>query len=89
MEKLSRELLETRGDEVAFRVVNFEKPGNEHYLFDYDLYTTTIVLIEQKDGVQTRWKNLQDSWKHAEETGDFKEYLTDEIAAFARGAIES
>ena len=94
MEKLSKELLHTPGSpfarsvadgKISFKIVNFEKPGNEHYLFDYDLYTTTIVLIEQKDGRQARWTNLQESWEHAEKTGDFKEYLADEIRAFERG----
>lgn len=94
MEKLSKELLnepgspfesEVEAGSVAFRVVNFEKPGNEHFLFDYDLYTTTIVLIERKGGDQARWVNLQESWKHAEKKGDFKEYLTSAIRAFERG----
>lgn len=94
MEKLSKELLRDPGSSfargaadggISFKAVNFEKPGNEHYLFDYDLYTTTIVLIEQREGKQVRWKNLQESWKHAEESGDFKEYLANEIHAFTRG----
>ncbi len=93
MEKLSKELLygptspfarDVKEGKLSFMVVNFEKPGNEHYLFDYDLYTTTIVLIEQRDGEQARWKNLQESWEHAEKTGDFKEYLAGKIRDFER-----
>lgn len=75
--------------DFTFRVVNFELPGNEHYLFDYDLYTTTIVLIEQRDGLTARWKNLYDSWEKAEKTNDFDTYLAAEIALFrgkGRGA---
>lgn len=94
MEKLSKELLDApdssfaqdvAAGKVAFRVVNYEKPGNEHFLFDYDLYTTTIVLIERRDGREARWVNLHESWEHAEKTGDFKEYLTGAIRAFERG----
>lgn len=93
MQKLSEDLLSAPGSSFAsdvadgklsFRVINFEKPGNEHFLFDYDLYTTTIVLIEQRDGRQTRWKNLHESWEYAEENDGFKEYLANEIRAFAQ-----
>lgn len=86
MEELARELLasytDRDGARVPFLVVNYEKPENEHYLFDYDLYTTTVVLIEQRNGREERWKNLQDSWEYAEKKGGFKEYLARELADF-------
>jgi hypothetical protein len=75
--------------DYTFKVVNFELPGNEHYLFDYDLYTTTIVLIEQRGDLSVRWKNLQDSWEKAEKTNDFGAYLAAEMDNFrgeGRGA---
>lgn len=69
-----------------FETVNFEAPGNEHYIFDYDIYTTTIVLIERRDGVSVRWRNLEESWEWAETGESFEERLADAMARFAGGA---
>lgn len=68
--------------DVDFKVINFELPGNEHYLFDYDLYTTSIVLIEQRDGLTARWKNLYDSWEKAEKSDDYDGYIVSEVKKF-------
>lgn len=93
MERLTSELLTSsdspfpqdgRTKKIFFKVINFEIPGNEHYILDYDLYTTTVVLIEQKNGAAKRWKNLQDSWKLSEEKTRYERYLTDEIQKFLK-----
>ena len=71
---------------LFYKTINFETAGNEHYLMDYDLYTTTIVLIEQSGGMVKRWKNLQDSWEKSEDEQAYIKYLTDEIKKFQSGA---
>lgn len=89
MEAAARELFAERASlaDVTLSVIDYELPGNEHYLSDYDLYTTTVVLIEQRGGLVARWRNLDDSWVRVEETGDFAPYLEAEIARFrAEGA---
>ena len=94
MERLTRGLFESDDSVIAddvhrgelfYKMINFEVAGNEHYLTDYDLYTTTIVLIEQRSGRVKRWKNLQDSWKKSENDGEYIKYLTDEIKSFRSG----
>lgn len=76
---------DVRQGTLFFKTINFEIAGNEHYLTDYDLYTTTIVLIEQRDGRVKRWENLRDSWKKSENEQVYIKYLTDEIKKFQSG----
>lgn len=84
MEELTGKLMndEPAMKDVGFKVINFELPGNQHYLFDYDLYTTTIVLIEQRDGLSVRWKNLHDSLEKAEKSDGYYDYIVLEIEKF-------
>lgn len=94
MERLTGELFASTDSEIAedvssgalfYKTINFELAGNEHYLMDYDLYTTTIVLIEQRSGSVKRWKNLQESWKESENEKGYIKYLSGEIKKFQEG----
>ncbi len=89
MEKLTLELFnEALSDDktsgaVTFSKINLEVPTNEHFFFDYDLVTTSIVLSRRENGKETRWKNLADGWKLAEGSPDaFKRYIETETRQF-------
>lgn len=96
MEKLTLELFnEALSDErasgaITFSKINLEEPANEHFFFDYDLVTTSIVLSRREKGKETRWKNLADGWKLAEESPEaFKRYIENETRQFeTKGGTE-
>lgn len=89
MEKLTMELFNGALSEdkasgaVTFTKINLEEPANEHFFYDYDLVTTSIVLSRMEDGKETRWKNLADGWKLAETSPEaFKQYVEKETRQF-------
>ncbi len=63
--------------------INVEEPGNEQYILDYGLYTTTIVLADRHD--PERWKRLDKVWDLASDRKQLSDFLQHEIMEFAKG----
>jgi hypothetical protein len=70
---------------LAWKVVDVETKGNEHFVEDYQLYTKSLVLVEQTGGKQTRWKNCAKVWEHLNSRERFLAYVQDEVAAYLKG----
>jgi hypothetical protein len=91
IEALSQQALEQGyGKDLAdgkllWRVVNVDKPANKHFIADYKLATRSVVLVERRQGEQTRWKNLTRVWELLRDDGAFVTYVQDELAAFRQG----
>jgi hypothetical protein len=64
---------------LQWRMVNVEKPGNEHFVTDYKLYSKSIVIVKMQDGKQVEWKNLQKIWELVRDKKVFIKYVQDEI----------
>lgn len=80
---------ESFGDEIhAGRIrlvtVDVEKPGNEHFMTDFNLFTTSVVLEGQNPGGPKKWVNLAKAWELAEEKEAFKAYFIDELHRFRK-----
>ncbi len=88
IEALTREALRTRfADELAagdieWRVVDFDAPGNGHYVEDFGLYAALVVLAEGGSVPPPRWKRLDDVWELTGDRAAFLVYVADEVSAF-------
>ncbi len=71
---------------LAFKIVNVENKGNEHYVSDYKLYTKSLVLSLTKDGKEIRSKNLDKIWEYVRDKDRYENYVRDEVAAFMKEA---
>jgi len=69
----------------SIREVNVETPGNERYILDLELYSTSVVLAEESGGKIFRWKNLEEVWDLAGDPEGFSKYMTAEMDSFAKG----
>ncbi|OFZ22561.1 MAG: hypothetical protein A2X94_03645 [Bdellovibrionales bacterium GWB1_55_8] len=67
---------------LVWRLVNVELPENSHFIRDYQLVTKSLVLIEQNDGTQKRWKNLEAVWNHLNNPEIFERYVKTEVEAY-------
>jgi hypothetical protein len=77
----ARELADGR---LAWKVVDVEVKGNEHFVEDYQLYTKSLVLVEQVGGKQTRWKNCARVWEYLGSKERFLAYVRDEVAGYLK-----
>jgi len=67
---------------LAWRVVNVGEEGNEHFIKDYKLYTKSLVLVDRRDGEETRWKNLEKVWTLLGDKDGFLEYVRTETRSY-------
>ena len=88
IESLSREAIEhgfpdeLHSGRLAFRVVDVEAPGNEHFARDFRLVTRSLVLVEYRDGKVVRWKNLPKIWQLVRDREAFIRYVRGEVRGF-------
>lgn len=67
---------------LKWRVINIDEPQNRHFIKDYRLFTKSLVIVEEKNGRQVRWKNLNKVWEYVRDQGKFFNYVTSEIKAY-------
>lgn len=87
IEDLIRRTLETRfAEELAsgtlvFRTINFDQPGNRHYVNDYQLVSKTVIVSRREGGQETGWNNLQEVWMKLSSPADFQAYIAAKVEA--------
>lgn len=70
---------------IAWRAIDTDEPGNEHFVKDYVLTTKSVVLSAVRDGEETRWKNLPRIWELVGDKAAYVTYIQEEIRAFREG----
>lgn len=85
IEKLTREAVESgfpkelgRG-EVRFQTVNFDRPGNKHFIKDYGLSFKTVVVSNRRLGKEMKWDKFDKVWDLVGEPEAFASYLQEGI----------
>ncbi|MBN2561869.1 MAG: hypothetical protein JXQ75_13160 [Phycisphaerae bacterium] len=68
--------------ELEWHTVNVEEPANEHFVEDYQLTSSELVLVETENGEQKEWRNLTRAWELVGDELKFKAYVEAEAAAF-------
>ena len=74
-----------RTGELQFRTVNLDEPSNEHFVADYELAASSLVLVDYQDGEQKEWRNLQRVWELVGEELKFKAYVESQAVPFLGG----
>jgi hypothetical protein len=88
IESYTKEAIETGFPEaiktkrLEFRVVNVDEPQNEHFVQDYQLSASSVVVVRFNKGEQTDWKNLQLVWELVPDHDAFMVYVQEETKAF-------
>jgi len=88
IEAYSREAIETafaeqlKDGRLVWRTVNTEVKGNDHFVKDYNLYTKSLVLVNEVRGKPAQWKNLEKVWQLLQDKTRFLRYVQDETRAY-------
>ncbi len=77
-----QELAEGR---LRFLVVNVDQPANRHYVEEYRLESSSLVLAEMQDGKSAGWKTLPDVWTLVDDPPKLGTYVRSEVTAMMRG----
>lgn len=86
IEELSRMALEDNFPEalsegrLQWLVLNVDQPANKHFMDDFELHTTSLVLVEKQDGETVSYKNCTRVWELVHSPMKFDSYVQSEIA---------
>jgi len=69
---------------LAWKVVNIEQKGNEHFAKDYQLYTKSVILARETHGTTKEWKNLSRIWELLHDKPAFLKYVRDEVRDYLK-----
>jgi hypothetical protein len=73
------------GGEVGWRTVNFEEPEHAHYADEFELITSSVVLVRYADGARRDWEVLDEAWDLVGDRAEFQAYVTRIARAFVEG----
>ncbi len=77
---------ELKNGSMEWRVVNIDQPANRHFIKEFDLYASSLVLVSEEKGKPARWKNLDQVWRLVGKPEAFSRYIEDEIRQFTKGS---
>jgi len=82
-ETIQAEFAEELGTGILeWRTINIDGEGNYHFVKDYQLYTKSVIISENVNEKEIRWKNLPKVWELLGNEKKFRKYLKDEISTF-------
>jgi len=67
---------------LAWKVVNVDEPGNEHFLYDFELPGSSLVVVEMQEGQPGRFEVLQDVWTLVGDREGFFDYVRQAVGKF-------
>ncbi|MFH2037475.1 MAG: nitrophenyl compound nitroreductase subunit ArsF family protein [Candidatus Zixiibacteriota bacterium] len=70
--------------QLEFLTINRDNDENKHFNKDYELYTSSLILVKFKDGKQTEWKNLDKVWTLKSDSAKFTEYVKTEVSSYLK-----
>jgi hypothetical protein len=66
---------ELKGGEIAWKAVNYDEPENDHFIKDFGLVSSSLVIVAMKDGEPTGFEVLQQAWSLVRDKPAFKHYI--------------
>lgn len=95
IENFTREVVETmfkkenKSGLISFKQLNIEDSLNEHYIDDYKLEFSSVILAKFINNKQVKWKNLEHVWKYSGDKDSFFKYMKIEIKDFIKEKEET
>lgn len=91
IEQWSKEAIEQNfEDEIAagklqWRAINVEKPGNKHFIKDFQLHTKSVIITQQKNGKAEDFTNLEKVWRLYRDKEKYFDYVASRTRQFMEG----
>lgn len=66
---------EQQAGKVRWERINYDEPAHSHFVKDYGLVSSTILVTLWKDGREVKWKRLDAVWDHVNDQPVFSAYV--------------
>ena len=73
---------ETAAGKLSFEELNFEEDANKHFVDEYQLSFSTMIVAAQAGGKTVKWENAEKVWEHAHNAPALKAYVEKTIRAY-------
>jgi len=73
---------ELENGQLEWVTVNFDEPANEHFIEDYLLTASSLVLVKIEGGQQVAWKELALVWDLVGDKESFVTYVREDTFAY-------
>jgi len=73
---------------LEWRSVNIDEPENAHFIDKYNLYYQELVFVELRDGVEARWDDIAEVWRHWNSKPTVRTVVRDELKLWLEGVGE-
>ncbi|OGC77418.1 MAG: hypothetical protein A2Z27_02055 [candidate division Zixibacteria bacterium RBG_16_50_21] len=67
---------------LKFQPLNMEEKENQHFIKEYQLYSSSLILVRFRNGKQEKWENLQQVWLLVRDVEKFYDYVQKQVARF-------
>ena len=67
---------------LAMCIINVDDPENRFYLEQFEILGNSIVIVEKRGGVVSRYKNLESIWDVSEDRDAVTQLLRTEVGGF-------
>lgn len=68
--------VEEKAGKVRWEHINYEEPVNAHFVKDYELVSSTVLVTLWKDGKEVKWNRLDAVWDHVGDEPTFRAYVS-------------
>jgi len=88
IEAYAREALESGFPEalkkgrLEWRAVNMEEQSNQHYVDEYQLSFSSLILSSSNGKQDSKWKNLNEIWPLVHNKEEFIKYVQEETSEY-------
>lgn len=65
--------------QIRWEQLNYDDAANVHYVKDYGLVSSTVVITLWKDGKELKWNRLDRVWDHYGDDAAFRAYLIQSV----------
>jgi len=69
---------------VSWHELNIEDSVNEHYIDEYNLQFSSLIIVKYIGGKKDKWKNLEETWKLVNDKSSFIKFVKHELTQFAK-----
>lgn len=91
MEQYAREAVEKafvaeiNAGRIAWQALNYDEPANEHFLKEYGLTASAIVVVSWTHAGTATWRSLDRIWDLVGDEAAFKAYVVEAVSTMRRG----
>jgi len=73
---------ETAAGKLAFEELNFEEDANKHFVDEYQLSFSTMIMAAQAGGKTVKWENAEKVWEYAHTPAELTAYVEKMVRAY-------